>query len=71
MSNRKFTLAIICLVLIALLTVSSVISPAVAGVLPAAIGGILGVLAFYSGSNVAQKALVKQPAIPPNENGEA
>ena len=61
-SSRKFYLSILALILIISLTLIGLWSPAMIGLLPTSIGGILGVLGLYFAGNitaahVAQKYL--------------
>jgi hypothetical protein len=61
--SRKFILAILSVSLLTLVTCGAVIYPAVAGVLPTFIGGLLGIVSLYFGGNITNKWVAGKTAI--------
>ena len=68
--SRKFIMTLISLVLLTGMTVLTLKYPLIEKVFPTFMSGILGVLGLYLTGNEAQKALVKEPVKPPEEDEE-
>lgn len=56
--SRKFVLTIVGTALITAYSVAAAWVPAMAGILPAFIGGLMGILGLYFGVNVANKLVM-------------
>ena len=57
LASRKFTLAIIAMMLLTGTSIASVWSPTLSSMMPTFIGGLLGILGLYFTGNVGQKVV--------------
>jgi hypothetical protein len=68
LKSRKFALTIFGTLLATFMGLISAEIPAIAGVYSTFIGGLIGVLGLYFGSNIGQKWITKDtPTITPEE----
>lgn len=63
LASRKFLLSVLAMMVISLMSYFSIQSPAVQGILPTFVGGVLGVLGLYFTGNVANKHVVGKVAL--------
>ena len=69
LTSRKFSLTIFGALLATFMGILCSQMPTIAGIYPTFIGGLIGVLGLYFGSNVGQKWVEKNQFIKEDRNG--